>query len=406
MSIGRGIGIVALALCAGFGRAEDRVVEGTGAFVQVPLDLSEVWGVIPGNDMLPILWSSLGWGDVAEPESGKSVTLEIVRQTTGGEATILASGLKGFRQTYGWSLRGVTDQSFGFRHVVIGGSPLETPMNASFSIEKGLILLREALRPDDGSGWDYTFAIDEINGWEPIDGPGEGIKASAGTSSFAFVVGGRGTFLFDYALGGGSWTITVDGAPVQETPGAASDWSPFQFAIDASGRSSHTIVFTATLSGDDDFAWIRNVRWRDADWRTGAGAGSGAAVDLREGVLVAYRADELMPFAWSSTNFTGNALVEGRGFVAIDPQSVASVRVVQVTGAGDDVSQWTTEVSDTEKTLVAEKQGEKTVKWKGVQPGVWKADLVITTGGDEAYRETRILDLRDYTPPGLLFFLK
>ncbi len=84
----------------------------------------------------------------------------------------------------------------------------------------------------------------------------------------------------------------------------------------------------------------------------------------------------------------------------------ASVRVVQVTGAGDDVSQWTTEVSDTEKTLVAEKQGEKTVKWKGIQPGVWKADFVITTGGDEAYRETRILDLRDYTPPGLLFFLK
>ena len=90
----------------------------------------------------------------------------------------------------------------------------------------------------------------------------------------------------------------------------------------------------------------------------------------------------------------------------LDPQSVASVRVVQVTGAGDDVSQWTTEVAGTAKTLVAEKQGEGAVKWKHVQQGVWKADLVITTGGVEAYRETRILDLRKYVGQGMLFFLK
>ena len=77
-----------------------------------------------------------------------------------------------------------------------------------------------------------------------------------------------------------------------------------------------------------------------------------------------------------------------------------------MTGAGDDVSQWATEVADTAKTLVAEKQGEGAVKWKGVQQGVWKAELVIETNGGEPYRETRILDLRKYSGQGLVFFLK
>ena len=113
-----------------------------------------------------------------------------------------------------------------------------------------------------------------------------------------------------------------------------------------------------------------------------------------------------MPFTWSSTNFTGKALVKNTGFITIDPQSVVSVRVVQVTGAGDDVSQWTSEVAGTERTLVAEQQGEGKVKWKHVKAGVWKAELVIKTNDSETYRETRILDLRKYSGQGLVFFLK
>ena len=128
----------------------------------------------------------------------------------------------------------------------------------------------------------------------------------------------------------------------------------------------------------------------------GAGQAGDGAVDLREGVLVVRRTKELMPFAWSSTNFTGNVLVKDTGFVTIDPASKASVRVVQVTGDGADVSQWTTEVAGTAKTLVSEQQGEGEVKWDGVKRGVWKAEFVIQKQGGEAYRETRILDLRNY----------
>ena len=50
--------------------------------------------------------------------------------------------------------------------------------------------------------------------------------------------------------------------------------------------------------------------------------------------------------------------------------------------------------------------GEGAFKWKRVKPGVWKAELVIKTGESETYRETRILDLRNYAGPGLILFVK
>ena len=70
--------------------------EGTGAIAQVSLDLSEVWDK-RDLDEEPILWSSLGWEDVAEEEGGKTVTLQLVPLSSGAGQT-LGSGLKGYRQ--------------------------------------------------------------------------------------------------------------------------------------------------------------------------------------------------------------------------------------------------------------------------------------------------------------------
>lgn len=168
----------------------------------------------------------------------------------------------------------------------------------------------------------------------------------------------------------------------------------------------HTIEFTTVLSEGTGFARVQNVRWNDVDYRGGVGKAGACPVDLREGVLVVRRATELMPFTWSATNFTGNALVKDTGIVQIDPASVASVRVVQVTGDGEDVAQWATEVAGTEKVLVAEKPGESTVKWRGANPGVWKAELAIRTGEETVHSEMRILDLRRYVGPGLMLILK
>ena len=409
----RTIGAVVLAAVAAAGYGGDAVVVpdeevvGAGVIAQGALDLSAVWDKCIVNDEL-ILWSSLGWEHVAEPESGKAVTLQLIPHSEGASQT-LASGLKGHRQTYVWTPGEVTKQVYNIKHSVIGGSPIETDLNAYFSFENydqeapSAADVHAAVRSGDGTGLKYGIANDLENWWTPTDGPGGGVAAPKGASKFKITVEGGGRFRFDYTLAGGTWTVKVDSVAVR-TLDAVADWTGVEFPV-VGALVSHVIEFETELSADD-IAALKNVRWVDTDDCFGDGrAGTGAA-DLREGVLVVRRSNELMPFTWSSTNFTGNALVKDTGFIPIDPQSVASVRVVQVTGAGDDVSQWTEEVVGTEKTLVAEQQGEGAIRWKGVQQGVWKAELVIATGGSETYRETRILDLRKYSGQGLVFFLK
>ena len=408
------IGAVAIAAVAAVGYGDDAVVvdgveeevEGTGAIVQCALDLSDVWDKRDVNDE-PILWSSLGWEDTAEDESGKTVTLRLIPRSV-GEAQTLMESQAGFRQTFTWTLGEVSKQIYVIRHVVSNGSPLETDLNAYFSFENydyvmpSEVDVRAAIAAKDGSR--YGIANDPDNWWNLAGGPGEGIEAPQGESALTFTVDGHGTFLFDYALGGGAWTVTVDGVAVKSLT-EAMDWTAFELSLE--GLRAHTVVFSTDLPSDGDFAALRNVRWVEQDWCSRAGKGSGTVVDLRTNdVLVVKRSDELMPFAWSSTNFTGKALVKNTGFITIDPQSLVSVRVVQVTGAGDDVSKWATEVAGTERILVAEKQGEGTVKWRHVRPGVWKADLVIKVNDSETYRETRILDLRKYAGPGLMLFVK
>ncbi len=405
--IRRTIGAIALTAVAAVGYGDDVVADaeeeivGAGAIAQGALDLSDVWNKRIANAE-SILWSSLGWEDVAEEESGKTVTLQLIPRQE-GETQTLGSGLTGHRQTYVWTPGKVTKQVYNIRHVVVGGSPMETDLNAYFSFEITEQDVRAAIRFGDGTGWDFGIANDAENWWDLAGGPGEGIAAPEGASTLTFTVDGHGTFLFDYALEGGAWKVKVDGVEVR-TLDAAADWTGAELPMDER-LVTHVIEFETELS-DGDVAALKNVRWVDTDDCFGVGQSGAGAADLREGVLVVRRSNELMPFTWSSTNFTGNALLKDTGFILIDPQSVASVRVVQVTGEGDDVSQWTTEVAGTATTLVAEKQGEGRVRWKGIQPGVWKAELAIETNGSETYRETRILDLRKYSAQGLVFFLK
>lgn len=376
-----------------------------GAVARHALDLSDIWDKRNVNDE-PILWSSRGWGDVAE-ESGKSVTLQLIPLLE-GETQTLGSGLKGLRQTYIWAPGDVTKQVYNIKHSVVGGSPLETVLNAYFSFVNydsdapSAMDVHAAIRSDDGMGLKYGIANDTENWWTLMGGLGEGIAAPKGESSFKITVEGSGHLSFDYVCIGGTWTVKVDGVAMRTMEGAA-DWMGADIPMDGA-LVTHVIEFATNLSGGDSAA-LRNVRWIDADDCFGSGRVGSGSVDLREGVLVVRRANELMPFMWSSTNFTGSALVKNTGFISIDPQSVASVRVVQVTGEDDDPSQWTTEVVGTERTLVAERQGEGMVKWRGVNPGVWKAELVITSPAGEAYRETRILDLRNYIRQGLLLFV-
>ena len=410
--IRRTIGAIALTAVAAVGYGDDVVADaeeeivGAGAIAQGALDLSDVWNRRIANAE-SILWSSLGWEDVAEEESGKTVTLQLIPRQEGKTQT-LGSGLTGHRQTYVWTPGKVTKQVYNIRHVVVGGSPMETDLNAYFSFENcdqeapSAADMHAAIRVDEGTGLNCCIANDADNWWTLTGGSGEGILAPQGESEFKITVEGNGHFRFDYALDGGTWTVKVDGATVR-TMDATTDWKGAELLVDGV-LVTHVIEFMTELSGGDSAA-LKNVRWIDMDDCFGGGQGGVGAVDLRAGVLDVRRSNELMPFTWSSTNFTGVIEIGPGETQKINPQSVASVRVVQVTGAGDDVSQWTTEVAGTETTLVAELQGEGTIKWRHVKPAVWKAELVIAPPAGEAYRETRILDLRKYSGQGLVLFV-
>ena len=373
--------------------------------MQCSLDLSDIWDKRNLNPE-PIRWSSLGWDDAAEAESGKAVTLKFKPLPAGEEQTLMEPQA-GFNQTFVWMPGEVSKQVYNIKHVITGGSPLEADLNAYFSFEHydhiapSEVDVRAAIVAGDGIT--YGFMNDPDNWWELIGGAGEGIEAPMGTSEFVFTVDGHGTFDFDYTLGGCTWTVWVDGVQVK-TLGEAADWTTFALSIE--GMRAHTVVFSTDLSAGSDFAMLKNVRWVDEDWRSRVGQSDDVSVDLRTNeVLVVKRKKDLLPFAWSSTNFTGVIEIGPSETRLIDPASIARVRVVKVTGSGDDLSQWTTEDAKTEKVLISKKAGEGTVKWFGVKPGVWKAEFTILTGEDQVFIQRRILDLRNYVGPGFAVFV-
>ena len=393
---------VPLVTAAAGGYGDDGVV-GAGAAVQCALDLSEKF-VVTSFSPMDVPYSAVGWGIEENGADGWSVTLEL---TPVGEvvSSVVASGLAG-RGTNSWDTGNLRNGDYVLRHSVRKNGveePIET-LEAHLVFDRSaarpletLAEVADAVFPDAGRPCAVT-AMGGVN-WTAVGLAGDGIAGPAsGTATLTFEADGIGTFAFEYLCAAGE-TLTVavdDGEP--QTLAAAEGWTEARFAF--GDACAHAVVVSAAGAGTA----VRGVRWDDgsaSDGRVGVGA-----VDLREGVLVVRRERELMPFAWSSTNFTGNAFEKDAGFVSIDPQSVASVRVVQVTGAGDDVSQWATEVAGTSKTLVSERQGEDAVKWKGAKPGVWKAELVLEAGGSETYRETRILDLRKYTGQGLVILVK
>lgn len=119
-------------------------------------------------------------------------------------------------------------------------------------------------------------------------------------------------------------------------------------------------------------------------------------VDLAEGVRCPKFPSRILPFAYSSTNFTGEA--------GTSADSTVQIRLVQLSGEGADVSQWTDEVPETE-TLLFSGKGESTVRWEKPKRAVWKAEYEIMTDGQIKHQEYSIFDLRNFSV-GLLFFVR
>ena len=150
--------------------------------------------------------------------------------------------------------------------------------------------------------------------------------------------------------------------------------------------------------GNYAVAAIRNVRWEEdgnGEWtRKG---GDETRVDLREGVRTPKNRDEVLPFAYSSTNWLGVA-----GATA---ESKAHVRIVQMTGSDPAVTNWTTEVAGMSRVL-HDAPGEDAVSRKFKVGCVWKATFDILNGETSVHREESWFDLRQTRTPGFLLMLK
>lgn len=346
------------------------------------LDLSPCWEKAFAQDE-DILWSSLGWGDVADAPNGKSVTLQLVPQSTGQVQPLTVEPLVGHRQIFVWSPGDVTKQLYTVRHVVNNGTVVET-LNAYFSYRNGAAPseaeMKYAVKLPDGQPQHYTIRSDLSAPWFLIGGAGDGIQVSDGEGNCLVTVSGFGKLTFDYALDGGACTVSIDGGePVALAE--AANWTDGEFAI--SGLGQHTILFSVA-AGEDGFARIKGVMWADFDRRTDGIGVRGVQMDLREGVRVIRSRDELLPFVYSSTNFTGLAEADG--------QSVARITVVGLEGEGDALEEWEP-VPGTEKVLKKDTVGEGRVVWYG-RKGVWKAAFEIRTEGDVVHTETAIFDMR------------
>ena len=244
---------------------------------------------------------------------------------------------------------------------------------------------------------------DEFWPWQPINAAvvRSGLAAEVGmwpaeeaATTFAFK--GHGVLQYEYDLTGGTLAVVADGEVVSTFTEETADWVPCQVLFE--GFGAHEVSFVYTAAGGGALAAIRNVRWEvdDVSMRSRRG-GEETRVDLREGVRRPKNRDEVLPFAYSSTNWIG--------VVGATAESKAHVRIVQMTGSDPVVTNWTTEVAGTSRVL-HDAPGEDAVPWKAKVGRVWKATFDILNGETSIYREEAWFDLRQTRTPGFLLMLK
>ena len=245
---------------------------------------------------------------------------------------------------------------------------------------------------------------DAVWPWQPIDTAvaRSGIETNellsrGETTTTTFTFKGRGVLHYEYDLTGGMLEVVADGEVVSTFTAETAGWVPCQVLFE--GFGAHEVSFVYTAVGNYAVAAIRNVRWEvdDVSMWTQKGVDE-TRVDLREGpVRTPRNRDEVLPFAYSSTNWTGVA-----GATA---ESKAHVRIVQMTGSDPAVTNWTTEVAGTSRVL-HDAPGEDAVSRKLKVGCVWKATFDILNGETSIYSEEAWFDLRQTRTPGFLLMLK
>lgn len=383
---------------------------------ETAVDLRSVFPVTKLTDE-PMLqnftYSAIGWGLDPAMDATRTVTITARAGTLAegfftpdgsAETTVLAETTGA--GTTDWQPSGVSKKVYQLTHTVKKNSVVDGTAtlygyldfsqvaSAASQTEVEAAVLGEIT---------HTIAVkqDEQSPWQPIDSASvrsgiatdESLEQGSKTAT-TFTFKGRGVLHFDYELTGGTLKAVSGEEEVltfdEPTAGWVSGQVPF------SGYGAHEVAFVYTAA-DGGVAAIRNVRWEEQDESLRAESEGGpVVVDLREGVRSLRKRVELLPFTYSSTNFVG--------ITGATAESIARVTLVQVTGEGSDLTQWTDEVAGKKIVLCAE-PGEGTVIWQG-KSGVWKATFdILAEDGALIHEETAIFDMRKFER-GLIIMLQ
>ena len=346
-----------------------------------------------------ITYSARGWRfDIPEDDPGRTVTITARAGTlvggvftpTDSEMTVAAA--RTGEGTFDWTPSAVLNKVYQLAHVTRCGDAIEESVYGYFDFTgcDFLVQLEAAAVADDSHT--IGMGLDGTHPWRPISSeiPRSGIRTDPGlttaeTSAMTFSVTGCGMLHFEYALDGGTLTVSVDGEPF-ETLVSADGWQRRSIALGSYG--AHEIRFVYTAAGGGRTAALREVCWSlDEGAARALGEKNDVRIDLREGVRAPRYLNGVLPFAYSSTNWIGD--VQG---------AVSRVTIAELTGTDSDITKW----EEKEPRELYNGPGEGLIRWKP-QKGVWKATFEIP---GEDHVENAWFDLRDSRSMGFLFMLK
>ena len=350
------------------------------------LDLSKVWN-IPQLTAVNVLYSSAGWGVMPVAE-GNTVSLSLT-PVTGGNSISLASGLtndpaegEDFQPgIFVWNMDGVSRELYELKHSVINQSgkiKSSETLYAYFSFENSDIEwsvdeINSALSDASPNGW--VFTNDENAKWAPANDDLGGLISPAGKDSVVmFTMTSAGVFNYDFSIESGTCKLFVDNVEVD-----------LSRQVVLTGRMRHEIKFVVTGGK----VRLYNVNWVPVSglFATSTG-GKSARCDFVFGPRMIRNHAELLPFAYSSTNFTGLA--------SAGAEAIAEVKVTKLAGDGEDLTAWIAAEPSQTRTLRFT-PGEGSVIWNG-RAGVWRADFTVYAreGGSKLHAESAIFDMRNF----------
>ena len=265
-----------------------------------------------------------------------------------------------------------------------------TPYNSGSVLEKNADAYIADLLPlgrfnknvDDGKGGSYskttTVGSYAPNAWGLYDMHGnawEWCRDSYNGNSYRITRGGCYGHTYDFCT---SYARSYD------SPSYRSDYGGFRLCVPVPREVQSAEFMSAPVAVAFDCS---------ASQRTQAKP-TVVKLDSRSGVRVVMQRSDIFPFAFSQTNFTGIA--------SADAQSVATISVIQLSGEGEDVSEWTQEIDGTRQVLMSDR-GEGTVKWSPKR-GVWRAEFAIRNEDAILHEESALFDLRHLAQGIVIFF--